>query len=50
MANFLVVSPLDKRWNSFLRSIYLLQKKLEYLGVVQENGEIRYLGEESENA
>lgn len=40
----LVVTSLDNGWNSILPSIYLLQKKLEYLGVINDHGEIKYLG------
>ena len=39
-----MVNPLDIRWNTFLPSLYLLQKKLEYLGIINDDGEIRYLG------
>lgn len=39
-----MVTSLDNGWNSILPSIYLLQKKLEYLGVINDHGEIKYLG------
>ena len=41
---FFLVTSLDNGWNSILPSIYLLQKKLEYLGVINDHGEIKYLG------
>jgi hypothetical protein len=39
-----MVTSLDKRWNTLVPSLYLLHQKLERLGIVNDNGIIRYLG------
>ena len=43
-----LVRSLDKRWNAFLPSVYLLQSKLEKLGLVLVDNEVSYTdGEEN---
>lgn len=44
-----MVTSLDKRWNSLLPSLYLLHQKLEGLGIINENGTIRYDVREEDN-
>lgn len=41
-----MVRSLDKRWNQFIPSIYLLVSKLESLGLVYQNGEVSYMDSE----
>ena len=41
-----LVNSLDKSWNSILPNLYLLQKKLRHLGVIYEDGQVKYLGQE----
>lgn len=37
-----VVGVLDKRWSQVVPSLYLLQSRLEKLGVTYVNGEVSY--------
>ena len=44
-----LVRSLDKRWNQFIPSVYLLAKRLESLGCEYHNGIVTYVDFEEEN-